>query len=398
MSSFETTLKSRRTFLRSSGMLLSLPFLESFASAQTTKVATPRRLVFLGGGYGFTEKTFYPTKAGKFSKIGIPQGLKPMEKHINDLTMVANLFNPQVKDPHGGSSNYLSGGGRSVSCDQVAGAKFASQARFPSLVLTALGDSSGHGRGGLSLATSFSGKPISGTKRPLDLYHKLFANGEASPEKLKKMLSRQESILDIVSKNGISMQKRIAKNDKERMEEYFESIRDVELKLKRQAEWADVPKPKAPFKAPGQEVGGVEEIKLMLDMIISIDAGISGHAMSHYKFSASKTVVSETRDEKLMELLAYFVDRLQKTEDREGMNLYETTMISFGSNLRTGHTFHDCPALLVGGAKNQIKKGEHIMLPELTPLSSYWLTILQQSGIELDQFNDSKGPLGQMLS
>jgi len=420
MSVITTTRKSRRSFLKASGALVALPFLETFASAKQLSAATPKRLVFLGGGFGFTHESFYPTKAGNFSDIELTKGLQPLKKHIKDLTLVSNLHNPHITDPHAGTAGYLAGSKLKISCDQVAAQSLGKNSRFSSLVLTTAGKEGGHGSGGISLSSGAGGKPMAGLKRPIDLYHKLFSGGGQSPETLNKMLAQKRSILDIVSTNASSIKHRVAKHDKEKMEEYFESLRDIELGLKRQAEWADIPKPKAPFDAPSPEgLTGFEEIKVMLDMIIvalqtdssriatyriptdsllkSLEISISSHAMSHYRSSASKKADSKKRDQKLMEYYAYFIDRLKDTEDRNGESLYDTTIASYGSNLRTGHTLKSCPALLSGGGTTNLKHGSHIMLPELTNMSNYWLTILQEAGVGIKQFNDSNGTISELL-
>eukprot|EP00903_Cladosiphon_okamuranus_P004234 g4232.t1 len=400
-------------------MILSLPFLESFATAKELSTAASKRLVFLGGGFGFTHQSFYPTVAGEFSKIGLTQGLKPLERHMNDLTMVANLYNPHVTDPHAGTAGYLSGAKLKVSCDQVAARQF-NDARYRSLVLTARGDSSGHGSGGLSLSCTSEGKPIAGLSRPLDAYQMLFGNGGRSREELERMIAQKRSVLDVIQTNGTSMRNRVSHEDKERLEEYFNSLREIELGLQRQAEWADVPMPEAPFGAPSQGLTGEEEIKLMLDLIIvalqtnstrvatyrlpiqslldSLEININAHTMSHYSSSPTKRADSEKRDQRLMEFFAYFIDRLKETKDSNGQTLYDTTIASYGTNLRTGHSLRDCPALLTGGGAENIKHGRHIMLDELTPMSNYWLTILKEAGVRGDQFNDSTGVLDVMLS
>jgi len=77
--------------MKTGGLMLSLPFLETFATAKEAKAMAPKRMVFLGGGFGFTQETFYPTKSGKFSKIGLTEGLKPLENHKDDITMIGNL-------------------------------------------------------------------------------------------------------------------------------------------------------------------------------------------------------------------------------------------------------------------------------------------------------------------
>ena len=399
--------------------MLSLPFLESFATAQELKAGAPKRLVFLGGGYGFTYQSFYPTEAGKFSDIGLTQGLKPLERHMNDLTMVANLHNPHIVDPHAGTAGYLSGAKLRVTCDQVAAAQF-NDARYSSLVLTAIGDRSGHGSGGNSLSCSAAGKPMAGLSRPLDAYQKLFGNVGQSREETEQMIAQKRSVLDVVYSNGASMKNRVSSEDKDRLEEYFDSLREIETGLQRQAKWADVPMPDAPFGAPSQGLSGSEEIKMMMDLIIlalqtnstrvvtyrlpiqslleSLEITMTAHTLSHYSSSATKRADSEKRDQKLMELFAYFIDRLKATKDANGETLYDTSIVSFGSNIRTGHTLKSCPALLTGGGMENIEHGRHIMLRELTPMSNYWLTILKEAGVRGNQFNDSTGVLSELLS
>jgi len=416
-----TTKQSRRSFIRSGSALVALPFLESFASAKQASAPAPKRLVFLGGGFGFTKESFYPEKAGKFSNVGLSLGMKPLERHKEDLTFVSNLHNPKITDPHAGTAGYLAGSKLKISCDQIAARAIGNESRFSSIVLSNSANEAGHGAGGISLSSGDGGKPIAGLKRPIDLYHQLFSGGQQSPDKMRKMLAQKRSVLDIVSTNAASVKYRVSKYDVEKMDEYFDSVREIELGLQKQAEWAQKAKPQAPFGAPSSDgLSGFEEIELMLDMIIvalqtdstrvatyrvptnallrSLEITISSHALSHYKSSKSKRLDSEKRDQKLMEFYAGFIDKLKSTEDRNGETLYDTTIASYGTNLRTGHTLKNCPALLSGGGATQLKHGRHIVLPELTNMSNYWLTILQQAGVEIKQFNDSTGVVSEMLS
>lgn len=259
---------------------------------------------------------------------------------------------------------------------------------------------------------------MAGIKRPIDLYHKLFSNSKQSPKKLNETLANKRSILDVVSTNASSIKHRVAKQDKEKMEEYFQSLRDIEISLQRQAEWAKVPKPKPSIKAPSAGLLASEEIMLTLDLIIialqtdstrvatyrvptdillkELEITISAHQMSHYKSSKSKRLDSEKRDKRVMEFYAYFIDKLKQTKDRNGESLFDTTIASYGTNLRTGHTLKNCPALLTGGGSTALNHGRHIILPELTNMSNYWLTILQQAGLELNQFNDSTRSISEL--
>lgn len=209
---------SRRSFLRKGGFCLALPFLGSVAGAAPAK-SVPKRLIFLGGGYGFTDShrgagpSFFPSAAGRLSSIGLTAGMSPLERHQDDVTMVSNLTNLGVSNPHGGSLGYLNCGSyrtheESASCDQVAAKTLGETTRFPSLVLTARepipGQSAGHG-GGYSLSADERGRSLPGIPSPLELYHTLFAQKGDSPKQLLERLGNHQSILDLVRIDGSSI-------------------------------------------------------------------------------------------------------------------------------------------------------------------------------------------------
>lgn len=163
--SIETNSTTRVSFMKLGGSVLALPFLETFAAPKASALAPPKRMIFLGGGFGFTKNTFYPKKAGRFEEIGMTGGLSPLAHHKDDITMVTNLTNLGASDPHGGSTSYLTGANvagtpgkrfnNSISCDQVAAGHLGKETRFFSLILSANeidgGSNPGHGKG-LSLS------------------------------------------------------------------------------------------------------------------------------------------------------------------------------------------------------------------------------------------------------
>ena len=425
---FSTNSTTRRSFLRTSvGGVLSLPFLETFAAAKATAIAPPKRVVFLGGGFGFTQKSFYPTKAGKFAEIGMTEGMSPLKRHMNDITMVSNMTNIGASDPHGGSTTYLTGASQraknSISCDQLLAQQLGKDTRYQSLILSAKEkdglSNSGHGAG-LSLSWDDTGKPIPGINRPIDLYNKLFANAGDSKEGLNQRLKKQQSILDLVRINGGSVKRQLSKSDQEKLDEYFTGIRQIEKSLEREAMWADVPKPKATVAAPSSIITGEQAIHAMYDLIIialQTDAtrvvsyrqpvcdlltgmGISlgAHSLSHYGFSKARISASKTRDVKCSALLAHFIDRLKQAKDIDGSSLFDNCIVSYGTNLRSGHQVNNVPAILSGGGAKNIKHGQHLILPERnTPLANYWLTIMQQAGMDIESFSHSTGTVPQLL-
>ena len=434
MSPFISHSASRRSFLRAGSSILAIPFLESFASAQDAAAKPPKRVVFLGGGFGFTKDTFYPDRSGRFSDIGLTEGLSPLERHQNDFTMVSNLTNLGATNPHGGSLSYLTGANvagtpgkrfhNSISCDQILARHLGRETRFASLTLSADeidgGQNSGHG-GGLSLAWDESGNPIPGIKRPIDLFYTLFANPNDSREELDARLKQQQSILDLVRLNGNGMKRTLSKGDREKLDEYFTGVRQIEKGLERQAKWADVPKPEAPFEAPREGLTGEEAIRLMYDMIIialqtdatrvvtyrqpvcslleGMGIKLKAHSLSHYGFSQPRILASRERDKKCSALFAHFLDRLKEAKDSDGSRLFDNCIVSYGTNLRSGHELKNLPAILSGGAARDIQHGRHIILPDDdTPLANYWLTLMQQAGLELDKFSHSTGIVPELLA
>lgn len=432
--SFSTNSTTRRSFLRIGSSVLALPFLESFAGVKTASTPPPKRMIFLGGGFGFTKDTFYPKKAGRFSEIGMTEGLAPLARHKEDITMISNLTNLGATDPHGGSVSYLTGANvagtpgkrfhNSISCDQIAAEQLGKNTRFQSLILSANevdgSQNSGHGAG-LSLSWDETGKPIPGFNRPLDLYHSLFAHPGDSRAELDARLKKKQSILDLVRLNGNGMKRNLSKSDQEKLDEYFTGVRQVEKGLERQAKWADIPKPNAPFAAPDGGITGEAAIHLMYDMIIiALQTGMTNvvtyrqpvcdllsgmgmklkaHSLSHYGFSKPRIIASRGRDKKCSSLFAHFIDRLKEAKDIDGSRLFDNCIVSYGSNLRSGHELKNVPAILSGGGAKDIKHGRHIMLPKPnTPLANYWLTLMQQAGIKNDQFSHSTGILPELVS
>ena len=434
MSTLLTNPTSRRSLLRNGAFCLALPHLDSLAQAASSHNA-PKRMIFLGGGYGFTDtyhsqgESFFPKKAGRFATIGLPKGMQPLERHQEDLTLVSNLTNLGVNNPHGGSYGYLNCGAyrtheHSISCDQLAAKTIGKDTRFTSLVLTARepipGQGAGHGAG-LSLSADGNGRSIPGIPTPLQLYRTLFAQKGDSPEQLLERLDNRQSILDLVRIDGSSVRRILSKEDQVKLDQYFTSVREIELGLQRQEQWANRPKMAAPMEAPAGQLTGEKEIRLMLDMLVlalqtdmtriasyrlpvcslitDLKISLSPHSLSHYGFDTDRRAASEKRDQKLMEIFAWFLDRLKETKDSEGRRLYDSCIASYGSNLRTGHGLQSMPALLSGGGADRIRHGRHIQLPkEDTSLANYWLTLLQQAGVETQKFHYSDGEVSELLS
>jgi hypothetical protein len=167
---------NRRHFLRGTGALIALPTLESigfhrFASGADKAIAKPpKRMVFLGFGFGVTKESWFPNVDQAGVDYNLPDGLKPLARHKADFTVVQGCSNQYSNEAHWGSTFWLTGANRfavpgqnmsnSISADQVAAQQLGQDTRFSSIQLNSTdGSSSGHGPG-LSLAWDQRGKPV----------------------------------------------------------------------------------------------------------------------------------------------------------------------------------------------------------------------------------------------
>jgi hypothetical protein len=269
---------------------------------------------------------------------------------------------------------------------------------------------SGHGPG-LSLAWDQRGKPVAGFNNPLNVFHKLFSADDLPLAQRKAAIAENRSVLDAVMVDAKRVQRGLTKTDVDKLDEYFQGVRDIETRLNKDVDWLEVPKANAPLDQPPSSVDGVEEITLMYDLIVaalrtdstrvmtyrqplqsllrSLDAQISAHNMSHYA-PGERMEVSQRRDDMQSKLLAGLIDKLKATKEADGSRLFDHVALAFGSNIRTIHYLDNCPTILTGGGAN-LKLGQHMVLPKDTPLCNVWLTMLRGTGIEAERHGDSTG-------
>ncbi|MDB6074150.1 MAG: hypothetical protein JWO89_1790 [Verrucomicrobiaceae bacterium] len=425
----------RRQFLRSSTALIALPGLESFGFRKFASAAAPatppKRLVFLGFGWGITTESWYPDITQKGTGYTLPAGLQPLARHKADFTIVQGLWNKYSNQGHAGSTFWLTGANRyaqpgqnfhnSISVDQVAAAQLGRETRFASIQLNGEGNMEGSGHGpGLSMAWDVSGKPVAGQNGPLAAYHRLFSKDTTPIEQQKAMLAQKRSVLDTVLENARAMQRSLGKTDNAKLDEYFQGIRDIETRLSKDEQWIGVLQPNAPMSEPKPGLAGREEIKIMYDIILaalqtdstrvltyrqpvstlltSIGIKVAPHDMSHYHSTmGEKQEASQKRDLTQSELLAGLIDKLKTTKEADGTTLFDHTALAYGSNIRTEHNLDNCPTLLTGGGAG-IKLGHNLVVSKDTPLCNAWLTLLNGVGVDAERHGDSTGVLKELIA
>jgi hypothetical protein len=425
---------NRRHFLRGTGTLIALPALESigfrrFASAaEAAPATTPKRMVFLGFGFGVTQETWFPNIEQTGADYDLPEGLKPLARHKDDFTVVQGCSHQFSNEAHWGSTFWLTGANRfavpgqnmsnSISADQVAARELGQDTRFSSIQLNSTdGSSSGHGPG-LSLAWDLRGKPVAGFNDPVQVFHKLFSADDLPLEQRQAAIAENRSVLDAVLTEARRVQRGLTKTDKDKLEEYFQGIRDIETRLSKDEAWLEIPKARSPIDEPEPGLKGREEVEVMYDLIVaalqtdstrvmtyrmpgqsllqSVDITLSAHNVSHYS-PGERMQASQARDKTHSELLAGLIDKLKATKEADGSSLFDHVALAFGSNISSIHYLTNCPTVLTGGGAN-LKLGRHLVLPKDTPLCNVWLTMLQGLGISAERHGDSTGVVKELQS
>jgi hypothetical protein len=424
-------MNNRRHFLRSTGALIALPILESigFRAFAASKSITPsKRMVFLGFGWGVTNETWFPDVKKTGAQWDLPLGLAPLARHQKDITVVQGCSNKFTNEAHWGSTFWLTGANRyaepgqafhnSISADQVAAAHLGGDTRFSSIQLNSPDvKNSGHGPG-LSLAWDQRGKPMAGLDNPVVAFHRLFSDESTSLAERQAMLAEKRSVLDAVLEDAKRVQKGLTKTDTDKLDEYYQGIRDIEVRLGKDEQWMNVPKMRPSINEPRPGLAGKVEIKVMYDLIVaalqtdstrvityrqpvgtllqSIGTKIAPHDMSHYA-PGDRMAASQQRDATQSELLAGLIDKLKATKEADGSTLFDHTCLAYGSNIRTIHYLDNCPTLLTGGAAG-IKLGQHLVLSKDTPLCNLWLTLLNGIGSKSERHGDSSGLVKELIA
>ena len=423
---------NRRHFLCGTGALIALPALESIGfrpfavAAEKAKAAPPKRAVFLGIGFGVTKETWFPDLNDTWADYKLSEGLSPLARHKKDFTVVQGCSNQYSNEAHWGSTFWLTGANRysvpgqnmanSISADQVAAQQLGKDTRFASMQLDSSdGSASGHGPG-LSLAWDQRGKPVAGFNNPLQVFHKLFSADNLPLAQRQAAIAEKRSVLDAVLTEARRVQRGLSKTDNDKLDEYFQGIRDIETRLGKDEDWLDVPKAKAPLAEPAPGLKGRDEIELMYNLIVaalqtdstrvmsyrlpgqellkSMDVTLSAHNISHYS-PGDRMDASKARDKAHSELLAGLIDKLKATKEADGSSLFDHTALAFGSNISSIHYLDNCPTILTGGGAN-LKLGQHLALPKDTPLCNVWLTMLKGMGIQAERHGDSSGVVKEL--
>ena len=424
---------SRRQFLRGTGIVLSLPLLDSMlpgisraATAEAAKAAAakPRRMLAICNNLGLVPDQFFPTTTGR--GYALSPYLEMLKDHRDDFTVFSGVSHPDVDGGHPADICFLtaaphpgSGGFRNtISLDQYIAERIGYQTRFPSLTLGV-----NVAQGSRSLSWTASGVLIPCEEKASDVFKRLFIQGTpAEVNAQMRKLDLGQSILDAVAGQAKDLQRGVTARDRDRLDQYFTSVRDLEQRMQMSKEWERRPKPQIEAPVPldpaspreymdkvklmydmarlAFETDSTRSISLMLDSVNSpaIEFGdhktTDGyHNLSHHGRSAEKLAQLKAIDEWHMKLLnQLFTDLKQVRED--GETLLDRTMVLYGSNLGNAntHVTTNLPTLFAGGG---FRHGQHLAFDKDRnyPLPNLFVSMLQRMGIESDKFASATGTM-----
>lgn len=432
----------RRLFLKHAGIALGLPMLDSMLPSigHGAEPATPpRRMVCIGVPFGFDPTAFVPVTAGR--DYALPSHLTHLAAYRDDFTVISGLSHPNTGGGgHKAEAVMLTGAPypdyshnlkNTISVDQAFAARFRGETRYESFALTTQGP---------SLSVTANGVAIPPISQPSALFKKLFL--AATPAEMDAELRRIDegrSMLDFVGDRAKSLNRQISTADRQRVDEYFESVRDVERQLKMAREWVNQPKP-APIGGEPRDIADNQQQKakfqLMIDMIhlalvtdstraISLMTFGMHHDLSHHGKEPKKLAACRQVEVELMQAFGGLLDKLKKAKEG-GSTLLDSTMVMMTSNLRDGNTHwtYNLPVILAGGG---FKHGQHLAFnrpyldevnQELTaapgtkvstekkiplmgqdqqPLCNLYTSMLRQGGVEIDRFSTATGTLDGLV-
>ncbi|MFT5471542.1 MAG: hypothetical protein ACI8UO_006677, partial [Verrucomicrobiales bacterium] len=390
---------ARRTLLKGLGATVALPWLEvmsenaeSISSAGSIAAnEIPRRAMFTYWGLGAEINGFTPPDTGK--NYTLTPSLAPLAPYKDDCTLMTELT--CFTGGHGSCCclltgvNTVSNAKTLTSVDQQLAMHHGSATRFPSLVLGMVRQTGFGGPFPTTLSWSKNHTPITPENRPEVLFEKLFGSEDNnSIAAAKEAMAQRVSLLDSIKEQAAALQKQVGTADRARLDQYFTSIRDLEVRIKVEGEWIDRPKPSIARPDFGQGSprdriardgrGYSEYTRMMFDMIalafetdstravsyIPRSEGDEGkcyayktksawdlHTITHNAQEDEKIAMWQKLDALYLEEWAYFLGKLKGVKEGAGTLLDNT--IAAWATTNGGPNAHDSkhlPLILCGGS------------------------------------------------
>jgi Protein of unknown function (DUF1552) len=433
--------------LRGLGTALALPLLDSMVPALTaitkTAAAPVRRLGVFYVPNGMSMPYWFPKTEGPLGAL--PPTLKSLAAFKDRLLLCGGLADEPANRVKGGGDHARSAGTfltgvpykitsgadvfGSVSMDQIVAKELSKETQLASLELGIESNAMlGSCDGGAScaytntIAWSTETTPLPIENDPRAVFERLFGTSGSTDRGARlARIEQDRSILDFVNEQLRFLKKAIGPQDKVRVDEYLDSVRDVERRIQMAEDQnaRELPVVDQPVGIPADYA---EHARLMMDMLAlayqtdltrvstfmlakevsgrsypEIGVGDSHHPVSHHQDEPAKLERLHKINEYHMRQFAYLVDKLSKLPEGDGTML-DHTLFLYGTGISDSNThFHDdLPIALVGGKAAGIKGGRYIRFPKGTPLTNLHLTILENMGVSVESIGDSTGRLGRL--
>ena len=424
---------NRRTFLRSAGVAIALPTLDAMAPVRSAlasgvfadeETVPQQRMIMICTSLGLHGPSLFPKTAGRDYE-NTPY-LEYLKDHRDDFTVFSGLSHPDQSGADGHSSQMtwltsaqnpgLGGFQNTISVDQYVREKLGYVTRFPSIALSTGGQNSQSYTGG--------GVMVPAEYRPSALFERLFLQGQPwEVKRQKQRLDDGRSILDSLGGQADRLKRRISLADRDRLDEYFTSLRSAENHFNEARQWIDKPKPKVDAEKPddikqsSDVIGQTNLLFDLLPLIVQTDSSrvitilINGrsdvppidgvtmdhHNLSHHGQDESKLKQLAKIENELMKSFGGLVGRLKVKREGHGKietRLLDNTMVMFGSNLgnANAHDAKNLPIIVAGGGYSH---GEHVAYDaqENTPLSNLFVSMMQKMNLPVEAFGSSSGSL-----
>lgn len=429
-------LLSRRTVLHGIGAGLALPWLEamgpvaSWVHANEKNPAAPNRLLWLYVPNGMAMPNWTPKEEGSLRDL--PPILQEVKDFVGDIDVLTGL---SARAANGGAgaharamaafltgvtplktegTNYRAG----ISADQVAASRIGDQTRLASLEVgteenTGFCDFGYHCVYKGTMSWRSATQPMIKEVRPRLVFERLFGGNDAN--RVKRDAVRR-SILDYVREDSNALARQLGAEDRRRMDEYLSSIREIEQRIQRAANFPPVPKPDLSIET-GIPKDYQDHCRLMCDLIVlafqsdltrigtfaltnelserpfpehGIKRGHHGITHDGARGHDELTLVNRLH----LRQLAYLLGKLKSVKEGSG-TLLDRCLIAYGSSLGDGstHSNSNLPILLAGNAGGTVKTGRHIRYANDTPLNNLWMSMLERVDVRVPFVGDSTGSL-----
>lgn len=433
---------SRRTVLRGAGVAMALPLLDVMTpskvlanSKAVSNSGAPIRMAWVFFPNGTNADQWLPKSSG--NQWEVTPSLKPLEKHYQHLTAfrgLAQMTGFAMGDGPGdharSAATFLTGVhplktagsqikvGRSV--DQVLADSYGQQTRLPSIELgTEEGRQAGDCDSGYSCAYSNNiswrseSQPMPKEVIPINAFKRLFGCLDGNSGAIRS------SVIDSVLESQKRLMRYVGSNDRQKLEQYFTSIREIEKRMERLATPVDFRGVEA-TEPPEEFADATEQIRLMYDLMVlafrtdttrlvtfmlanegsnrtfpMIDVKEGHHQLSHHQNNQESIEKIRKIDKYYSEQFAYFLDRMSETADGENGSLLDNSLIVYGGSISDGnrHDHNNLPIMLAGHGGGRVAGGQIIETPENTPLNNLFLTMAEIAGSPISEIGDSTGPL-----